>query len=167
MLASSKTVSVGKLCREHFIPDVKTLSHEDYVAMTHLFYRNSASSKCNQPRKNKPAPPLTPEQLAVKQQSVLNALAIRQEKRETRNAEMKEKYDLKDDEWFCVACNKKLKKNSLWSHNQSKRHWKFVTNQPISLAGGKTTRTMSVEEKREYLASLRERKKEIELNTEN
>jgi hypothetical protein len=151
-----KTVSLGKLRRCITFVNPEELTQEEYINATRLFTKNSPLSKCNLPKKN--YPPSTPEQIQKKQEMMEHARIIRQEKREARHREMKEKYDLKDDEWFCETCNKKLKKTSLFSHNNSARHWKFVTCQPISLAGGKTRRQLNPEESKLYQQMLKQKK---------
>ena len=118
---TTKTMHIGLKQREVVLHNVEALDFETYKKSIRM---HEAGEKYTPKRQQNLTQAQRTAKAEVMRQTALNANArIKADARAYQ-----ETHGISEQHWWCETCQKAIKKDSIYSHNRSKRHFHIITN---------------------------------------
>ena len=117
---TTKTIKIGIKQREVELHDVEHLDFDAYKNQIRSYEKTEKYIPKRQQN-------LTPAQRAAKA-DVMRANALNTNAKIHAEARAyQEKHGVSEQHWWCETCQKSIKKDSIYTHNRSKRHFQIIT----------------------------------------
>ena len=129
---TTKTIKIGLKQREVVLHDVENIDFDAYKNQIRSYEKNEKYIPKRQQN-------LTPAQRAAKAEVMrTNALNANAKIKENARA-YQEKHGISETDWWCEICQKSIKKDSIYTHNRSKKHFQIITTGSLATPRSKMT----------------------------
>ena len=117
---TTKTIKIGIKQREVELHDVETLDFDAYKNQIRAYEKTEKYIPQRQQN-------LTPAQRAAKAEVMRANVLSTNAKIHTAAQAFRAKHGVGEHHWWCEVCGKAVKKDSMYAHNRSKRHFRVLT----------------------------------------